>query len=161
MTATERDPLFYWRENIFEMTLEDQIKAAKKFLAANVTSPADRTKEEQEIISKTICIDFDDTLFIGLWQPDNPTHEIGPPIWENINKAKKLVEEGHYLVILTARGWEDEEALAQACKDVGLDILRVECGKPIAVGYVDDRSVHESEPVWGVRRRVTARESYP
>jgi hypothetical protein len=141
--------------------MEDRIKDAKRFIAENVTSPADRTPEEQAIISKTICIDFDDTLFIGLWQPDNPTHEIGPPIWENINKAKKLVEDGWYIVILTARGWEDEAALAQACKDVGLDVLRVECGKPIAVGYIDDRAVHESEAEWGTRRRITDRDIHP
>lgn len=141
-------------------TKEEKIQAAKRFLAENLTSPADRTPEEQKIISRTICIDFDDTLFIGLWQPDNPTHEVGPPMWDNINKAKKLRAEGWYLVILTARGWEDEKVIAQACEDVGLDILRVECGKPIAVGYVDDRAVHEADE-WGPRRRVTYREEHP
>lgn len=147
--------------NCNKATLEERIQEAKRFLAENVTSPADRTPEEQAIIGRTICIDFDDTLFIGLWQPDNPTHEIGPPMWDNINKAKKLVEEGWHIVILTARGWEDEQAIADACKSVGLDILRVECGKPIAVGYIDDRGVHESEPEWGTRRRVSYREEHP
>lgn len=144
-----------------ELTLEEEIKMAKKFIADHTVSPADRTPEEQAIISRTICIDFDDTLFIGLWQPDNPTHEVGPPMWHNINKAKKLVEDGWYIVILTARGWEDEERVAKACEEVGLHVLRVECGKPIAVGYIDDRAVHEAEAEWGSRRRITYRADHP
>lgn len=159
MTRTY-EPIWWVTEDdgeptIISLTVEEKLKAAKRFIQQHETSPADRTPEEQAIIARTIAVDFDDTLTISLWSPTNPTHEIGPTLESNLAKAKKLVEDGYYLIIYTARGWEDEEAIAQWCKDNDLPVLRVVCGKPIAISYIDDRGCHESEEQWGIRRRLT------
>ena len=95
------------------------------------------------------AVDLDATLARGIWTPDNPTREIGPPIPENVEKLHALVDRGMKPVIHTSRGWTDYEAIESWLAYHGLPVRRIVCGKLLAGVYVDDRAVHESAAVWG------------
>jgi hypothetical protein len=119
---------------------------AKKFISAHRPSPAINPSLGNKVMD--VAIDFDDTLFHSLWTPENRTREIGEPIWNNIMKALDLVEAGYQIIIHTARGWEDEQAIRDACAAIDLPIHYVVCAKPLARMYVDDRALHESCQSW-------------
>lgn len=44
---------------------------------------------------KWLGVDFDGTLFNPLWSIENPTSDIGEPIWANVIKAKLAYEAGY------------------------------------------------------------------
>lgn len=126
--------------------VEDKIKWAKELLALYLVHPARAEYADGPLMDA--AIDFDDTLFTSLWSRGDPTTEVGPAIQRNIEKAKELQREGYNLIIHTARGWEDEDKVRQACEAEGLKIKAVHCAKPLAAVYCDDRGRHESAESW-------------
>jgi len=94
------------------------------------------------------AVDLDGTLAQGIWTPDNPTSEIGPPIEKNVAKAKHLVDIGWKIVIHTARPWNDYERIETWLDFWKIPYSRIVCGKLLAGIYVDDRAVHADDTHW-------------
>jgi hypothetical protein len=98
------------------------------------------------------AVDLDNTLAMGIWTPDNPTAEIGEPIWENVAKADRLVRAGYKIVIHTSRPWHDYENIERWLHYHALDArwgnVRIVCGKVLAALYIDDRGCHSDAKTW-------------
>lgn len=108
-----------------------------------------------------IAIDFDGCLCTDEYP------EIGKPIWEIINQAKRLREKGACLILWTCRSGKDLEAAVEACRGWGLEFDEVnanpqfridlyggnDCRKVGADEYWDDRSVFMGGPA-GVWRNI-------
>lgn len=97
---------------------------------------------------KWVYIDLDATLAEGIWTPDNPTSDIGTPIWENVRKAERVAEAGFKIVIHTSRAWTDVEAIRYWLDYWDIPWNDVQCGKPLGVLYVDDRGRHSEATSW-------------
>lgn len=95
-----------------------------------------------------LAVDLDGTLAEKVWTPDNPTSEIGEPIWKNIPKLKQAVEQGYKVVIHTARPWSDYEAIELWLNYHNIPYRAIVCGKLLAAAYVDDRAIHADEKDW-------------
>lgn len=94
------------------------------------------------------AVDLDGTLAEPVWTPDNPTTAIGDPIWRNVEKLNQLVRYGYKIHIHTSRPWHDYEAIEAWLNYWDIKFHRIECGKLLAVLYIDDRGRHESEESW-------------
>ncbi len=97
---------------------------------------------------KWIGVDLDGTLASPLWTPDNPTSDIGDPIWENINKLIELVSAGYKIIVHTSRPWTDYQVIEQWLQHYNITYKEIQCGKPLYAAYIDDRAIHESEASW-------------
>jgi hypothetical protein len=95
-----------------------------------------------------VSVDLDNTLAEGIWTPENPTREIGPPIGENVAKARELHESGYKLVINTSRPWHDYETIETWLEYWKIPHRRIICGKVLAAVYVDDRARHSDAASW-------------
>lgn len=97
---------------------------------------------------KWLGVDLDGTLAEGIWTPDNPTSDIGLPIWENVAKLRRAVDAGYKAVIHTARPWTDYETIEAWHLFFNLPISAIQCGKPLFKAYVDDRAINADEEEW-------------
>jgi len=95
-----------------------------------------------------IAVDLDGTLAEPVWTPENPTLEIGDPIWGNVVKLWALQREGYKIVIHTARGWEHYEAIEGWMRYYAFSFDKIVCGKLLALRYIDDRAVNADEESW-------------
>ena len=95
-----------------------------------------------------VGVDLDNTLAEGIWTPDNPTADIGDPIWKNVEKLHRLVESGKKAVVHTARPWTDFETIEAWYRYYSLPISNIQCGKPLFYRYVDDRAINADEEEW-------------
>lgn len=95
-----------------------------------------------------VGVDLDGTLAQPVWTPDNPTHEIGPPIERNVRKYRELVAAGYKPVIHTSRAWTDYETVEAWLNFYNLPFKQIQMGKPLFALYVDDRGRHESAESW-------------
>lgn len=101
-----------------------------------------------------VYVDHDNTMAEALWTPDNQTSAIGEPIWENLEKLRRLVEAGYKPWIYTSRpGW-DYETIETWYEHYGVKLKGIHTGKPLGAAYIDDRAVAADEPDWlaAVRR---------
>lgn len=94
------------------------------------------------------AVDLDGTLAEGIWTADNPTSEIGYPIWENVHKARDLEAAGYKIVIHTSRGWTDYENIEGWLNYYNVPYRRIVCGKLLAAVYIDDRNKNVSDESW-------------
>ena len=97
---------------------------------------------------RVVGMDFDGTLFVNDWTPENPHASIGKPIERNLLKLRDLIAAGYEIVIYTARHWGDYDDIYAALIQQGIRPKAVVCGKLLACAYVDDRAVHADEPDW-------------
>lgn len=95
-----------------------------------------------------LAVDLDGTLAKPVWTPDNPTSEIGDPIWSNISKLRLAVEAGYKIVIHTSRPWTDYEAIESWLNHWRIPFSRIVCGKILAALYIDDRGRHADAESW-------------
>lgn len=95
-----------------------------------------------------VGVDLDGTIAQPLWTPENPTSEIGTPIWGNVGKLIELEQAGYKIVIHTSRAWTDYEAIETWLEYYKLPWHQIQCGKPLFALYVDDRGRHESAESW-------------
>lgn len=95
-----------------------------------------------------IGVDLDGTIAKPVWTADNPTSDIGDPIWENVEKLRQAVEQGYKVVIHTSRAWTDYEAVEYWLRHWGIPFREIQMGKPLYKAYIDDRAVHADEPEW-------------
>ena len=95
-----------------------------------------------------IGVDLDGTLAKPVWTADNPTSDIGDPIWENVSKLERAVAKGYKPIIHTSRPWTDYEAIEYWLNYWGIPFKEIQCGKPLYKAYIDDRAVHADDPEW-------------
>jgi hypothetical protein len=99
------------------------------------------------------AVDLDGTLAEGVWTPDNPTAEIGPPREGVMKRVEELVYEGFKIVIHTSRPWTDYENIENWLKFWNIPFKLIVCGKLLAAVYIDDRAVSAFEDSWLPRKR--------
>jgi CMP-N,N'-diacetyllegionaminic acid synthase len=90
-----------------------------------------------------IYIDIDETI---CHSPDKPDYTTSTPIKENIEKANKLYDEGHFIVYWTARGsatgidWT--EVTKEQFKIWGVKYHDLKFGKPNYDLFIDDKNLN-------------------
>lgn len=94
------------------------------------------------------AVDLDGTLAQSVWTPANPTSEIGPPIWANVDKAHRLVAAGYKIMIHTSRPDTDYENIEGWLNHYGIPFKAIRTGKPLAILYIDDRGLHADAESW-------------
>jgi len=94
------------------------------------------------------AIDLDKTLAEGKWSPNNPTFEIGEPMWDNIRKAREVEAAGYKIIIHTSRPWSDYENIEGWLNHYNVPYRRIVCGKLLAIRYVDDKAINADEASW-------------
>lgn len=97
---------------------------------------------------KRVGVDLDGTLAEAVFSPDNPTDEIGPPIWANVEKLNALILAGYRVYIYTSRPDYQVEMIEAWLEEHGIPYRDVRTGKPLYAAYVDDRAIHASEESW-------------
>ncbi len=91
------------------------------------------------------CFDLDGTLC----RTDGSNYEQSTPIIERIQVVNKLYEEGHQIIIFTARGsltgidWT--EVTNGQLYSWGIRHHRLLLGKPTADIYIDDKGIKDSD----------------
>lgn len=95
-----------------------------------------------------IGVDLDGTLATALWTPDNPTSDIGEPIWGNVAKVRLLDRAGYKIFIHTSRGWTDYQLIEQWLRHYEIPFKEIQCGKPLYAAYIDDRAINADELDW-------------
>jgi len=141
----------------FDYTTEDFTTCMKR--AEDLVIDWDRTRGEyqnQPPVGDLMwaAVDLDGTLAEGIWTPDNPTSEIGYPIWENVHKARDLEAAGYKIIIHTSRSWTDYQNIKGWCNHYNVPCRRIVCGKLLAKVYIDDRGVHADEESWIPERKT-------
>ena len=90
-----------------------------------------------------IYIDIDETICLS---PDKPNYTTSTPIYENIQKANKLYDEGHLIVYWTARGtgtginWAD--ITKKQFKEWGVKYHDLKFNKPNYDLFIDDKNLN-------------------
>lgn len=97
---------------------------------------------------KWIGCDLDNTIAQGTWSPDNPTEDIGPPIWENVEKLKKLHKDGWKIFIHTSRSWNLYERIEAWLLEHDIPFKGIHCGKNLYAAYIDDRGINSRDEDW-------------
>jgi hypothetical protein len=95
-----------------------------------------------------VAIDLDGTLAEGIWTFDDPTSEIGQPLWANVKKLESLQERGWLVAIHTARPWGDYDAIARWLRWYSIEYNIIVCGKVLAAAYIDDRAINATAVDW-------------
>lgn len=96
----------------------------------------------------TYCFDIDGTLCDQV----GPDYFLAPPFRSRIEKVNSLFDEGHRIVLFTARGsksgidWRD--ATITQLKEWGVRYHELILGKPHADIYIDDKSIHPDYFDW-------------
>jgi len=94
------------------------------------------------------AVDLDGTLATSVWRPDNPTSDIGTPIWANVEKLDELVEAGYKIMIHTSRPDTDYENIEGWLNHYHIPFKVIRTGKPLAILYIDDRGRHADAASW-------------
>ncbi len=95
-----------------------------------------------------IGVDLDGTIAEPVWTADNPTSDIGEPIWRNVKKLLEVVDAGYKVVIHTSRPWTDYENIEGWLQHYGIPFKSIQCGKPLYAVYADDRGRHAEDASW-------------
>lgn len=95
-----------------------------------------------------VGVDLDGTLAEPVWTPENPTDEIGAPIWRNVNKLVELHNAGYKIYIHTSRPDWQVELIEAWLEEHDIPYRDVRCGKPLFKLYIDDRARHADAESW-------------
>lgn len=95
-----------------------------------------------------VAVDLDGTLAEQVWTLDNPTDEIGDPIWKNVEKLRQLRASGWKVIIHTARHWHHYAAIISWLDWWDIKHDGVVCAKIQAAAYIDDRAIHADDEDW-------------
>ena len=91
------------------------------------------------------CFDLDNTLCRSL----GDDYENSTPIRERIDVVNRLYDQGHTVIVLTARGAltgkKLEEFTEMQLLDWGLRYHSLQLGKPFADFYIDDKAVKDTD----------------
>lgn len=97
---------------------------------------------------KRVAVDLDGTIAKSIWTPQNPTYNIGPPLWENVRKLEALVEAGYKPYIYTARPDEHVYLIEEWLESHNIYVRGIDTGKKLRAIYIDDRARHSSAESW-------------
>lgn len=89
-------------------------------------------------MSDRINVDFDNTL-----TQDNVAYwagEVPEPDEDVIDAVNELYNDGHTIIIWTARQWGQANVIAARCTEWGLKFHGIRCAKGSADLYIDDKS---------------------
>jgi hypothetical protein len=93
-----------------------------------------------------IYIDIDDTI---CYSPNKPDYNYCIPIYNNIDKANKLYEDGHNIIYWTARGTQtgiDWKAITEKqLKNWGVKYTELKFGKPYYDLFIDDKNMNSKD----------------
>ena len=95
-----------------------------------------------------VGVDLDETLAQGIWTPENPTAEIGPPIAGNVAKVRALAAQGWKIHVHTSRPWHEVEHIKGWLRFHGVPFAGIQCGKPLYAAYIDDRAIFAGDDDW-------------
>ena len=119
------------------------------------TSPKASTSVRSKVRTmklKTYAFDLDGTLCTLT----DGKYETAEPLTDRITKVNKLFEEGHTILIFTARGATSKRDLrdftVQQLKDWGLKYERLIMGKPHFDLLVDDKAIDDQSYFSGSRK---------
>lgn len=88
------------------------------------------------------CFDLDDTL----WERTTfPNYDGIKPIPHIIAFVNKLYNEGHYIILYTARGLNVKELTIKQVKEAGIFFHELIHTKPSADFYIDDKAIRPDE----------------
>lgn len=66
---------------------------------------------------------------------------LGDPIPSAANAVRELRDTGCRVVVHTARGSDERDAIAAHLAAHGIEVDEIVCGKPLALAYIDDRAI--------------------
>lgn len=119
------------------------------------TSPKASTSVRSKVRTmklRTYAFDLDGTLCTLT----DGKYETAEPLTDRITKVNKLFEEGHTILIFTARGATSKRDLrdftVQQLKDWGLKYERLIMGKPHFDLLVDDKAIDDQSYFSGSRK---------
>jgi len=92
-----------------------------------------------------IVVDIDGTL-CGMMPPDR--YSEAQPIPEAIEQVNCWYDEGHIIILYTARHIDKMPVTYEWLKRHGVKFHHICFGKPVGEIYIDDRSVNPSEIPW-------------
>jgi ribonucleotide monophosphatase NagD (HAD superfamily) len=91
---------------------------------------------------KTFCFDIDGVI-MSLTPGNDYTK--ARPIVETINLINTLFDQGHYIILFTARGYvtkiDWEELTLKQLQSAGVCFHELKFGKPAADYYIDDKMI--------------------
>lgn len=95
-------------------------------------------------------LDLDGTLAYQIHDPDDWTtwYAIGPPIWDNVDKAFEVKRAGYKIVIHSARPWDMYELVENWLNKHAIPWDKIVLGKFNCHRFVDDKAVNASEDTW-------------
>lgn len=88
---------------------------------------------------KWLLVDFDKTICVGAGDID---YQPGEPMEGVAEAFAELREAGYKIKVFTARPWSDAIVVENYCKDYGIPINGVICGKPLGLLIIDDKGFH-------------------
>jgi len=86
----------------------------------------------------TIFVDLDGTICTEERTFERPLAKPIPGARENL---QKLVDQGHTIVVYSARSWSELRVTEQWLKDHEIPFHSIHLGKPIADYWIDDRAI--------------------
>lgn len=91
----------------------------------------------------TCVVDIDNTIFVTkpMTMGNHNDYVILNANYDLINEINKLFDEGHTIIIYTARHWLMLEKTKKQLSDYGVKYTTLVCGKPVGDCYIDDKSI--------------------
>jgi CMP-N,N'-diacetyllegionaminic acid synthase len=102
--------------------------------------------EGVQVVTKTYCFDIDGVICDS---PDDLDYSKAIPKWKTIRKIRELVEQGHKIILYTARGsgtgkkWALVTVSQMSAWNVPYQSMYF--GKPPADMYIDDKAISFEE----------------
>lgn len=164
----------FYMSRLFEAMLEDSVLIRGIFFDGEIHHIGSRSELEKcwpyiEKKKMTICFDLDNTLVTYPRIPGD--YRTVAPIPKMVDLVRQLKEEGHTIIIHTARRMATHNNNVDAViRDVGdltvktltdLDIPydSLQFGKPLADMYIDDRAVNPYRDSVGVQGYLSVKEA--
>lgn len=92
-----------------------------------------------------IIIDLDGTL---CQEMRTFSRALAEPKQEAVDRVNRLYEEGHTIIIYSARTWMEWEMTTAWLKDHGVKYHQLMMGKPVGDVWIDDRSLNPATGGW-------------
>lgn len=88
---------------------------------------------------RSVAIDLDNTLVE--MRDTYCKGVLGDPIPSAAKAVRELRDSGYRVVVHTARGSDERDAIAAHLAAHGIEVNEIVCGKPLALAYIDDRAI--------------------
>jgi len=163
----------FYMSRLFEAMLEDNIQIRGVPFEGDIYHIGSRSELEKtwphiEKKQMTVCFDLDNTLVTYPRIPGD--YRTVAPIPKMVELARRLKEEGHTIVIHTARRMATHkndvaaviedigELTVQSLRDLGIPYDELKFGKPLADMYIDDRAVNPYRDSVGAQGYLSIKE---